>query len=110
MAEFAGFIGDAYTAASIYDNDQELINWYCEIDQRKKEGERGRVVLYPTPGLTLKKESSMMGEVRQVYTPSGRRNMFAAIGSAVNIYDTSFNMTSVGSLSSNSGPVSITDN
>lgn len=110
MSDF-GFVGDAYTAASIYQNDQELINWYCEVDERKEAGERGYITLYPTPGLVLKKESSFgLSEVRAVYTPSGGTNMYAVIGSNVNVYDTSFNLTSVGTLSSTTGPVSITDN
>lgn len=109
MSDF-GFIGDAYAAASIYQNDQELINWYCEIDERKAEGERGRVALYPTPGLVLSKTAATISEVRQVYTPSGGANMFAVVGPKVYIYDLSFNETLVGTLSSVAGPVSITDN
>lgn len=110
MSDFGGFVGDAYTAQSLYDNDQELINWYCEIDERKKPGERGYIVLYPTPGLLLKKEFAAGGEVRQVYTTSGGANLYAVIGSAVNLYDTSYNLTAVGTLASFTGPVSITDN
>jgi hypothetical protein len=112
MTEFAGFVGDAYTAASIYQNDQELINWYCEIDQRKEQGERGRVTLYPTPGLVVNKTSSTIAEVRALYTASGGTALFAVVGNVVYMYDTSYTETSVGTLSSSSvsGPVSITDN
>lgn len=109
MADF-GFVGDAYTAKSAYQNDQELINWYCEIDQRKREGERGRVTLYPTPGLLLKKTSATNAEVRALYTPSGMTNIFSVVGANVYIYDLNFNETLVGSLASNFGPVGIIDN
>jgi hypothetical protein len=51
MAEF-GFVGASYTAPSIYQNDQECINWRPEIDPTKAQGERGVIALYPTPGLT----------------------------------------------------------
>lgn len=45
------FCGPAYTAASLYQDAQELINWYLEKDPNKKDGERGQFSLYPTPGL-----------------------------------------------------------
>lgn len=109
MSDF-NFIGDAYTTASIYQNDQELINWYCQIDERKADGERGKVILYPTPGLALKLQSATIAEVRAVYVPAGGNNLFAVIGSTLYIYDGSFNETSVGGLASSAGPVSITDN
>lgn len=109
MADF-GFIGDAYTTASIYENGQELINWYCQIDERKQPGERGQIVLYPTPGLVLKKENSFQAPVRALYTASGLVNMFSVIGSSVYVYDTSYNQTLVGTLPSSAGPVSISDN
>lgn len=109
MPDF-GFVGDAYTAASIYQNDQELINWYCEVDERKQPNERGYMSLYPTPGLVLKKEHSNALPVRQVYTTSTGTSLFSVIGNGVFIYDSSFNRTSVGSLSTTSGPVGIIDN
>jgi len=117
MADF-GFVGDAYTSASIYQDDQELINWYVQIDERKSGAqayagsteERGRKTLYPTPGILLKKTSSTTAEVRALYTVSGGASMYAVVGSSVYKYDTSFNETLVGTLSSSIGPVCITDN
>lgn len=53
MPDF-NFCGPAYTAASPYQDSQELINWYLEKDPTKKDGERGQFSLYPTPGLVLK--------------------------------------------------------
>jgi hypothetical protein len=52
MPDF-NFVGPAYTAPSLTQNAQELINWYIEVDPTKAEGERGRFTLYPTPGLTV---------------------------------------------------------
>ncbi len=109
MSDF-GFVGDAYTAASIYQNDQELINWYCEVDERKERGERGFITLYPTPGLLLVKEASVIAEVRALYPTSGGLFLYSVIGSAVSVYDLNLTRTAVGTLSSNSGPVSIVDN
>ncbi len=34
------FVGQAYEAASITQNDQALVNWYCEIDQTKFAGSK----------------------------------------------------------------------
>ena len=52
MPDF-GFVGASYTAPSIYQDDQECINWRPEVDPTKGQGERGVIALYPTPGLTL---------------------------------------------------------
>lgn len=109
MSDFQ-FVGDAYTTASIYQNDQELINWYCGVDERKQPGERGHMTLYPTPGLVLDKTSATTSEVRALYTPAGGVNLYAVIGGNVYIYNTAFTETLVGTLTSSSGPVSITDN
>jgi hypothetical protein len=46
-----GFVGAAYEAPSIYQDAQECINFYPEIDPTKAQGERGIIALYPTPGL-----------------------------------------------------------
>ena len=51
MSDF-GFVGPSYEAASIYQEAQECINFYPEIDPLKPPGSRGVVALYPTPGLT----------------------------------------------------------
>ena len=53
MPDF-GFVGSSYEAPSIYQDAQECINFYPEIDPVKQQGERGVIALYPTPGLTLK--------------------------------------------------------
>ena len=51
MSDF-GFVGPSYEASSIYQEAQECINFYPEIDPLKPPGSRGVVALYPTPGLT----------------------------------------------------------
>ena len=51
MPDF-GFVGASYVAPSIYQDDQECINYYPEIDPMKPQGSRGVVALYPTPGMT----------------------------------------------------------
>ena len=51
MADF-GFVGPSYEAPSIYQDAQECINFFGEVDKQKPQGSRGYVALYPTPGLT----------------------------------------------------------
>ena len=49
MADF-GFVGASYEAPTIYQDAQECINWYPEIDPVKPDGARGVIALLPTPG------------------------------------------------------------
>ena len=113
------FVGGAYEAPSIYQDAQELINWYCEIDPEKQdaayEGSLGRqvtrgvIALYPTPGYTAK-VTLPFAEIRGIHTLSGGANMIAVCGSTVYIVNSSFSASFVGTLLSNVGPVSIKDN
>jgi hypothetical protein len=109
MADF-GFVGPSYTAPSIYQDDQECINWRCEIDPNFPPGQRGAIALYPTPGLTVETVLPNMDEVRGLRTISGGDQCIAVCGSYV--YSISANMTPsiVGTLNTDQGPVSITDN
>jgi hypothetical protein len=110
MPEFVGFCGPAYVAPSIYQDAQECINWYLEIDPVKPEGARGRVTLYPTPGLTALVTPGPQAEVRALYVLPGGSTMLAVVGSNLYTISASFVSTNVGSLASSSGRVSITDN
>jgi hypothetical protein len=109
MPDF-GFVGESYTARSIYQDDQEAINWYCEIDKDRGQDERGVKALYPTPGLTLITQLADQAEVRGAYTISGSTQMMTVCGASVYVLNTAFVPTLVGTLNTNSGPVSIVDN
>jgi len=108
MPDF-GFVGTSYEAPSIYQDAQECINFYAEIDPTKQPGQRGIVALYPTPGLLLKTQLAV-AEVRGLHTMSGGEILIAVSGS--NVYSVNTNMvaTLIGTLSSSTGPVSISDN
>lgn len=108
MADF-GFCGDAYAARSIYQNDQECINWYPEVDQRKQPGDRGYITLYPTPGL-LTQTQLATGEVRCLWVLPGGNSMLAVSGSTVYRVYTDYTKAVIGSLFTSSGRVSIVDN
>ena len=109
MADF-GFVGASYEAPSIYQDMQECINWYPEIDPTKPQGSRGVIALYPTPGLTSIVALSAQAEVRGMRTLSGGNYMVAVCGAYVYVLNSTFTPTIVGQLNSSSGRVGITDN
>ena len=105
-----GFCGDAYSVRSIYQNGQELINWYPQRDERKAQGERGELTLYPTPGLSLRKQSATVSEVRGFCLLPNGLYFVSVIGNAFYSYDVAYNETFRGNLLSSGGPVRITTN
>ena len=109
MADF-GFVGASYEAPSIYQDMQECINWYPEVDPTKPQGSRGVIALYPTPGLTSIVALSAQAEVRGMRTLSGGNYMVAVCGAYVYVLNSTFTPTIVGQLNSSSGRVGITDN
>jgi hypothetical protein len=108
MADF-GFVGASYEAPSIYQDAQECINFFPEVDPTKPPGSRGVVALYPTPGLTNKCTLDT-GEVRGMRTVSGGEYMVAVCKSDVYVLNSSFTPAHIGALNSSSGRVGITDN
>ena len=109
MPDF-GFVGASYEAPSIYQDAQECINFFPEVDPVKQQGERGVIALYPTPGLTLKALLSNQQEVRALHTISGGEQMIAVCGSYVYALGANFVPLVIGLLNSSTGIVRITDN
>lgn len=110
MPDF-GFVGASYTAPSIYQDDQECINWRPEVDPTKSQGERGVVALYPTPGLTKLATFPNQEAVRGLRTiSSGGSQLIAVCGSYVYSVAYNFQPQIIGQLLTTSGPVSISDN
>jgi hypothetical protein len=109
MPDF-GFVGASYTAPSIYQNDQECINFFPEVDPTKQPGERGVIALYPTVGLTTQVVLPAGAEVRGLRTVSGGQQMIAVCGAYVYVLSSTLSPTIVGILNTNSGRVNITDN
>ena len=105
-----GLVGPSYSAPSIYQDDQETINFFPEIDPLKQPGERGVVALYPTPGLTLKALLPNLQEVRGMRTVSGGAQMVAVCGPYVYVLTSNLVPSVVGVLNSSAGRVTITDN
>lgn len=109
MPDF-GFVGPSYEAPSIYQDAQECINFFPEIDPLKQPGSRGVVALYPTPGLTVKAVLPNLQEVRGMHTVSGGTQMVAVCGPYVYVLTSNLVPSVVGVLNSNDGVVRITDN
>jgi hypothetical protein len=108
MPDF-GFVGPSYEAPSIYQDAQECINFFPEVDPTKQPGQRGVVALYPTPGLTTKVVLNY-GEVRGIRTTSGGTQCVVVCGPYVYVLTTSLTPTIVGFLNTSTGRVGITDN
>lgn len=109
MADF-GFVGPSYEAPSIYQEAQECINFFPEIDPMKQPGERGVVALYPTPGLISKAILPNQQEVRGMRTVSGGQQMVVVSGAYVYVLNASLSPLLVGTLNTSTGLVGITDN
>ena len=105
-----GFVGASYTARSIYQEDQECINWFPEPLEAKRADGRGELALYPTPGKSILLTFPDNAEVRAVKVLSGSTIMLAVCGSSVYSVSTGFVATYIGSLTTSTGPVSISDN
>jgi hypothetical protein len=108
MPDF-GFVGPSYEAPSIYQDDQECINFRPEIDPLKQPGMYGVVALYPTPGLVTKLTLNY-AEVRGMRNISSGNYMAIVCGSYVYVVDTDLTPTLIGRLDTSSGIVGITDN
>ena len=109
MPDF-GFVGSSYEAPSIYQDAQECINFFPEVDPVKQQGERGVIALYPTPGLTVKAVFPNQQEVRGLHTVSGGNQLIAVCGPYVYALTANLVPSVIGQLNSSSGIVKITDN
>lgn len=112
MADF-GFVGPSYEAPSIYQDAQECINFYGEVDTTKPQGSRGYVALYPTPGLTkiLELDGDIYGNqaVRGMRALSGGEWLLVVVGPNVYAINQAYTATKIGTLTTTTGYVSITD-
>jgi hypothetical protein len=108
MPDF-GFVGPSYEAPSIYQDDQECINFRPEIDPLKQPGQYGVIALYPTPGLVTKLTLNY-AEVRGMRNVSSGQYMVIVCGAYVYSVNTALTPKLIGTLNTSSGIVGITDN
>jgi hypothetical protein len=108
MPDF-GFVGPSYEAPSIYQDDQECINFRPEINPLKQPGQYGVIALYPTPGLVTKLTLNY-AEVRGMRNISSGNYMVIVCGSIVYAVNSDLTPTLIGQINSSTGIVGITDN
>jgi hypothetical protein len=105
---FPGFVGPSYTLQSVNVDAQRCVNWFPELNALGTGKEREVASLVPTPGLLLKLTLSG-SPVRGLYTASNG-TLFAVGGQTLYSISSSWVATSIGSLSTSSGYVSMSDN
>lgn len=104
------FVGSAYTAQSITQDAQDLVNWYCEVDVTKSPKDRGVISLYPCPGRTLLSTIDPTAPLRGMMVVPGGQILLVVCGNKFYSVTTNYVATQVGTLSTATGPVSITNN
>jgi hypothetical protein len=109
MPDF-GFVGAAYEAPSIYQDAQECINFFPEIDPTKPQGDRGIMALYPTPGLETVAILPNQEEVRGIRTLSGGTQVVTVCGDFVYVMESDYTPKMIGQMNTASGLVGIVDN
>jgi hypothetical protein len=107
MPDF-GFVGPSYEAPSIYQDAQECINFYPEVDPTKPPGTRGIVALYPTPGYTMVAQLAV-GLVRGMRALSGGQYLVVVSNTSAYVMTSAMVPTLIGFVSG-IGQVSISDN
>ena len=96
----------AYEARSIIADAQKCINLFQESNPEDAPYPK---TYYPTPGLELLTTAPVVGQVRGLYTASNG-NFYAVVGANVYTVSTAYVWTLLGTLTTNSGYVSIKDN
>jgi hypothetical protein len=109
MPDF-GFVGAAYEAPSIYQDAQECINFFPEIDPTKPQGDRGVMALYPTPGLETVAILPNQEEVRGIRTLSGGTQVVTVCGDFVYVMESDYTPKMIGQMNTATGLVGIVDN
>jgi hypothetical protein len=106
--KFQGFIGPSYKLNTVDVDAQRCINLYPQITESGK-GKEGEVAsLVSTPGLTLLTTLGS-GPIRGQYTASNGVP-FIVSGNTLYSLDSSFSATTIGTLNTATGNVSIADN
>lgn len=105
---FQGFIGPSYNLRSVNVDCQRCINLYPEMDELQTEKDGEVAALIGTPGLSLLATIGL-GPVRGAwFTTTGL--FFVVSGNTLYSVTSAWIATSVGTLLSSSGPVSMADN
>lgn len=105
---FPGFIGPSYTLQSVDADCQRCLGWYAEVNETGTGKDREIAALVGTPGLSLL-ASIGSGPIRGKYW-SSTGVYYVVSGNTLYSVDSSWAATSVGTLGTSTGPVSMADN
>lgn len=105
---FVGLIGPSYTLSSVNVDCQRCVNLYPELNEIGTGKEKEVASLRATPGLSLLAVVGA-GPHRGEYTASNG-SLFVVSGATLFQVSASFVATSLGTLSTTTGPVSMADN
>ncbi len=120
MAMDPGFVGGAYQAPMLLQDAETCINWYPEIAET--EGAKTAIALLGTPGLNAVATliQSQGTQVRGCWVLPGNTQSLWVCGNTVSLLTVTvpatqttlpqFSVTQVGTLLTNTGPVSMRDN
>lgn len=106
--KFLGFVGPSYKLNSVNYDCQRCINLYAEVDESGRGKEQQVAALVSTPGL-LSLVSLGAGPIRGLWTAS-TGELFAVSSNTLYKISSSFVASSIGTLTTFSGPVSMADN
>lgn len=108
---FQGFVGPTYTNESVNLEAQRCVNLYPELDETGAGKDRNILALLRTPGLSLFSNISAIGAGvgRGSHVASNLR-AFCVVANKLYEISSSGGVTSMGTLSTSSGLVSIADN
>ncbi len=105
---FPGFIGPSYKLNSVNVDCQRCINMYPEMNESGRGKEQEVASLVSTPGLRLLNEIGD-GPIRGDYTASNGE-FYVVSGDKLYYVDSDWNETELGTLNTETGPVSMADN
>lgn len=106
--KFAGFIGPSYTLESVNADCQRALNLFPQVNEIGSGPDGDVASFVSTPGLRLLC-TLPTSPVRGVYADSNG-DLFAVGGNKFYTIDSDFVATQVGTLSTDTGPVSMSDN
>lgn len=98
------FVGQAYTARSLNVDAQRCFNLYPEVDQTGKQV----LALYGTPGLLKLATATAAQSVRGMKVSGAY--LYVVSGNSVSRFDTNWVETTLGTIGTTSGPVSMETN
>lgn len=106
---FPAFIGPSYALQSVNIDAQRCLNFYPEVNELGTGKEKEFAALIGTPGLRLLATAGS-GPIRGLYT-ANNGSLFAVSGNSLYSLDSSWTVSSsLGTLVTTAGPVSMVDN